>query len=346
MKTPVFRRFAKNITISLAALTSLGLAGCSTAQPAAPAAAAPTTAAPPQPAAAKPALVQPVAVKDTGVVATFAGIGEDTRAQVGGAKVAFQVVWTNNTGKRVTNVMPVVSAQGHEGDPCTEIMPMVQVVRGTLERKNQNDWIKTGLSQGTGMDHALNGRAGQFGLNPGESRTVEYRFQPTAGNGTGRLNLEAQAFDGTTADSTFGRLGKSVVQQVQVVDAHRPTAALTGGTSTRSGEKVFTLRGANRTGATMAKAAPTLRMVEKKDSVGGLRPEYVVAQVEDGNGWRELPVRENCGWVEVDTTSLAGPLAAGAQHDHTFRIGTGRARDLDYAAGAVGDRHPSAPVTF
>ncbi|MFJ8040364.1 hypothetical protein ACIRBX_07630 [Kitasatospora sp. NPDC096147] len=42
----------------------------------------------------------------------------------------------------------------------------------------------------------------------------------------------------------------------------------------------------------------------------------------------------------------AAPPAAGAQHDYVFRIGTGRARVLDYTVGAVGDQHPSAPIRF
>ncbi|GAA3032529.1 hypothetical protein GCM10020229_49990 [Kitasatospora albolonga] len=37
MNEPVFGRFAKNITVSLAVLAPLGPAGCSTAQPSAPA---------------------------------------------------------------------------------------------------------------------------------------------------------------------------------------------------------------------------------------------------------------------------------------------------------------------
>ncbi|KQV15449.1 MULTISPECIES: hypothetical protein [unclassified Kitasatospora] len=365
------------VTVPLAAVLAVGLVGCGggaagpKAAPVAdlvsplaspstspvvtptvapsPSATVPSTP-PAQPAAvvsAKPSA--PVAPMAKEVVATFLGLPQGSQVQVGGPEVSFQVKWTNNTKTRQAKVAPAVSAMAYEGNPCNVVMPMVE---GTLQRKDPGGWVKLpSLSQGTGMDHAGTGEAAAFALGPGESRTIQYRMQLAPTNGTGTLRLQAQAFDGPTLHSTFARLGAATVAKVAVVDKRRPTAVLVGRPTTpvAGQSKQFELEIGNPTGTTMAKAAPTLHVMDPRENAAPLGIGQVVFEVKDGAGWHRLPNEEGCGgWIAVVTEELTHPLAPGAKKRYTFRVTTvGRGNaGLEYTVGAIGDAHPSAAEKF
>lgn len=296
------------------------------------------------PKAKAPALTAAMAKE---VVATFVGLPQGSRVEVGGKEVSFQVKWTNNTKTRQPNVVPVVSAEAYEGNPCAVITPTVE---GTIQRKDAGGWVKHGLTQGTGMDYAQRDEPGAFSLGPGESRTVQYKMHLAPTNGTGTLDLEAQAYDGLTFKSTFSPLGAAAPLKVAVVDGHRPTVTLIGKpTDPVAGRtKQFGVEIGNPTKDLIAKMVPTLTVADPREAWGGPRADQVNFEVQDGSGWRKLPSVEWCGWVQADTSSLVKALPAGAKQRHTFRVSTvGRWNDgLEYTVGATGDQHPSTPTKF
>ncbi|GAA4856764.1 hypothetical protein [Kitasatospora terrestris] len=278
------------------------------------------------------------------------------RAEAGGRTVAFSVTWTNDTDRSYRGIRPVVASRDFAGARCGDPMPMAA---GTLERKDTGGWTKLpSLSQGTGMDYATTGNNARFDLAPGAARTIEYRMALAADNGPGTLPVEATAYIG----DDFQRLGKATVTDVQVVDPHRPTAALTQklpGSVTAGGDAVVVeTQVVNFTGGPFKAAAPEVSLLDVQTSPFRtrqvLRKEDVRAEVFWKGAWQSVPTVETCsgatGGLKVDTAAFDQALAAGRGERMMFRFSLARTAPADLTAltvavGAHADGHYAALTT-
>ncbi|MEV4615097.1 hypothetical protein AB0K43_21240 [Kitasatospora sp. NPDC049258] len=286
-----------------------------------------------------------------GIEIRFDGLAAGRRVEAGGDRVPFSVTWTNATGRRVEGIAPVVASRFFDGARCAIFAPMAS---GGLERRDGDHWTALDLSQGTGMDYAQQGDAAAFSLAPGASRTIEYRMGLTADNGPGTLRIEADAYLRPDR-GTFDKIGEALTG-VQVVDPHRPAAALLAGPGTelRAGGPAveLTTRITNPTGAAFGSAQPELLLLTGSGSgqVDGayLAPEAVRVEVFQEGTWRQIATESGCSGardgLRVDTDRLRQRLGAGAGAETRFRISlapsaAGAVTSLTVAVGAQADGH-------
>ncbi|MDH6138112.1 hypothetical protein P3T35_000089 [Kitasatospora sp. GP30] len=278
------------------------------------------------------------------------GLGPNQGLPVGAMKpTAFSVTWTNTSGHRLDAVAPVVAAQHYAHARCQG----TSMAQGSLQRQDASGWTDLPLSQGLGTDYVYSGDDAAFALEPGASRTIDYRVGLGADNGPGTLLLEADAFLPVSKQS-HPLLG-GTTDEVTVSDDHRPTASMPTMTPHPTSVKVggpaveVEVSPGNFTKEQMGWLAPRLTF---NDAAGELRAQDVTAEVMVNGAWKQLPVRQDCDGVSVDASSVATiPAPAGRVFNYDFRFALKASTakgitSLTVGAGAVGDAHYAAPVTI
>ena len=279
-----------------------------------------------------------------GIGLRFDGLsGVQTTAGTG--PVAFSVTWTNTTQQRYDSIAPVVAARafgaaGASGAP----------VRGSLQRSDSGSWTTVQLSQLTGAAYQLSGDAAAFALEPGASRTIQYRLDLAADSGTGELPVEA--FGYLPAGQGHAVAGSALVSVTVLKpptgERQRPVLRLVSGPSELTVGRTpsqFQLAVSNPGGVKMAALQPTIMM---NDAFGPgstehhLKPEEVVAEALVAGAWRKLPTSFDANlMIVVDTSLLDRSLAPGGEALFDVRIGIVEGwkagNGLDLVLGAVGD---------
>ncbi|MFF7453795.1 hypothetical protein [Kitasatospora sp. NPDC008115] len=241
--------------------------------------------------------------------------GWETRAD--GSYLDFQVTWTNTTGQRYDEVVPVVRVLPYD-HPTAAARPGAPV-KGTLDRKDLDEWREVKLNQpGVGSGP----QQGAFALDPGESRTVRYRLTLVDGALAGRLPITAEGWVRRGARTV--RAGGADVR-VNVTVARPVRLAMTKPTDMVVGRVAseLTLELTNLDASGDRAVAPALVVT---DPVGpglrhGLVPEDLIAEVLADGEWRRLPgTLDADGLVELDTTGLTRALAPGETIAYPFRF--------------------------
>ncbi|MFC8448449.1 hypothetical protein [Kitasatospora sp. NPDC057223] len=293
-----------------------------------------------------------------GIGLRFSGLS-GVQVAAGAGSVAFSVTWTNTTQQRYDSVAPVVAARafGAAGASGT-------AVRGTLQRSDAGGWTTVQLSQLTGGAYQQSGDAAAFALEPGASRTIQYRLDLAADSGTGDLPVEAfgylPAAEGRAVAGSA--LATVTVLKPATAERQRPVLRLVSGPSELTVGRTptqFQLAVSNPGGVKMTALQPTITMNDSfspGSTEHHLKPEEVVAEALVAGAWRKLPTSfDATRMIVVDTSLLDRSLAPGAEALFDIRIGivegwtAGNGLDLVLGAvgdGAVGDTISTRPSKF
>ncbi|AUG78416.1 hypothetical protein CFP65_3627 [Kitasatospora sp. MMS16-BH015] len=301
------------------------------------------------PTAPTSAPAQPIAPRSGNLDIAFSGISAPQQVEAGGAAVSFAVTWTNGTDHAYPGISPVVSALPYDGAPCNYVLSMVT---GTLQRRDGDRWTTLpALSQGGGMDYATTGASVAFALAPGASRTIEYRMHVNAGNRTGDLVLEADAYASDHPDA-FKRLAAQQTH-IAVTDHHSPTVRVLGDPTElvigrTPGQFRFQVTAPTDSDANLVLPTMSVAVPGKADGKPFGRDNLTVEALVGGT-WRPLPIKEDCyGQTSPDLSVLGSVLPAGGTATYTLRVGLveGWKSGVVYTLGAGADGHPSKPVTL
>lgn len=266
---------------------------------------------------------------------------------VGAAQpTTFTLTFINTSGHRLDAVAPVLSVSHYPGARCQQT-PMV---RGSLQRRDASGWTDLALSQGIGTDFEYSGDNAAFALEPGASRTVDYRIALGADNGPGGLELEADAFLAGSRQSHPLVGGETI--NITVSDDHRPSVSMpahTLGVGIGGPAARVDVAPANYTKDAMGSLSPRLTF---KDPAGKLRPQDITVEVLLNGTWKPVPMHQDCDGVATDSSSVVNsPAPAGQSTTYEFRyvLNKSTAKDVTsftMSAGAIGDGHYAAPVNM